>query len=146
MEQTNSDKSILSNTWEKLAVGSGAIGIVSGLFLPIINIPLAGGVTLLDAADLAELLGESSVELYLALAGIVIGSLLLIGGGLKKYTLGVIGMVIQSGTVGIILYYLLSEGVFTAEIMGQTVASPGTGLYGLVGAAVIGIVAIIFGR
>jgi len=134
---SDSSSSMIGETWEKFAVVSGVLGMISALFLPMINVPLAGGITLLNAADLAELIGESAAPMYAVLLGLIVGSSLLIAGGLKEYKYTIVGAAIQSLTVGGVVVYMISEGLIGGEL-----ASAGIGLYGLVIAAIIGVASL----
>ena len=119
--------------WEKLAVGGGVLGIFSAIFLPIINAPLVGGVTLLDAAGYAESVGASATQVYFVLFGIIIGSSLLIFGAIKVDRYVAIGGIIHTLAVVIIASNLSSEGMFNLA---------GIGFYGLVISMVLGLLSI----
>lgn len=115
---------LLSDRWEKLAVGSGSVAIVSVLFLPVLSLNLPapmgqlvqsagenGGMTLrtvqsmLDTlARLGVLGGESTTEQLSAastatsmtLYGLIGSGLLLIAGAAKKRVAALVGAVIQT--------------------------------------------------
>lgn len=125
--QTGGEKteSMLGETWEKLAVGSGVIAIVSVLFLPVLslNVPeslsevvqLAGvgeSITLGDAQNLVSSLaqlsamgdGDSTAQrlttaatiLNVTFYAIIVGGGLLIIGGVKKRVIAAAGGIIQT--------------------------------------------------
>lgn len=182
--RTDQSDSLVDESWEKVAVGSGILGIVSVLFLPVItlNIPDMGGMmasqipTSFTLGDIQSFIGtvtgmagtmssatgtggvppeasllKTAVDaiFYASLAG----SALLIVGGVKKRTYAGVGAVLLALPVVVLAYTVM---VFIPETiaqeasssplgsMGGTVASnligTGMGTYGLIAAAIGGIV------
>jgi hypothetical protein len=116
--------SMLSEAWEKLAVGSGSIAIIAVLFLPVLslNVPEGmsqmlesvggSGLTLGDARDLvssfaqlsaiggggstSQQLSTASTVLNVAFYAIIGGGGLLIAGAAKKRAVAIAGAVVQT--------------------------------------------------
>ena len=134
--------------WRAAAGVSGVLGIIS-LFFPIISVEAeafgydiaSDELTLADLADLASSFGGSASDVYLLMALIGAGSIILLIGAVTQYVIAVIGSFVQSGGVGLLIYNLWSEGAFSSmsALGAELSASPSIGLFGLIIASIVGL-------
>ena len=134
--------------WRIGGLASGVLGLL-GLVLPVVDVEVTAiGVqiatttlTVWELADVAETAGHDPTGVYVLIGVIAIGSVVALLGAARSYRLAAIGVLLQVGGVGY-LVYSLSFG--RRAFLGiEATVYPEIGLFALLLAAGIGLLSLV---
>ena len=134
--------------WRIGGLAAGVLGLL-GLVLPVVELGVSAvGVqfatttlTVWELADVAETAGHDPTNVYLLIAVIAIGSVVALLGAARSSRLAAIGVLLQVGGVGYLLYSLsFGRRAFLGI---EATVNPEIGLFALLLAAGIGLLSLV---